>query len=158
MSKTPTHETNEKAMKAMSLYRQNMSTSQIGLYLGVKERNVRLLLARARKLWALIVDSSDSKTLIGESLAAFEEIERVALENFAKVDPNGNVAVGYLNVARGAREQIKKLQQESGLTIFELGTLKVKKSPDLSDLTPEELDLCISAGMKLKGDLTPETG
>ena len=108
-------EVNEKAMLAMSLRRQNMTQANIAVYLGCQERYVRTLLARARKLWGLLADASDSKTRIGENLAAFEENERVALENFAKVNPSSNVAVAYLNAARDAREKIKRLQQESGL-------------------------------------------
>ncbi|MCG2773556.1 MAG: hypothetical protein L6277_15910, partial [Desulfobacterales bacterium] len=70
------HEVNEMAMLAMSLRRQNMTQAKIALYLGCQERYVRILLARARKLWSLLADASDSKNLIGENLAAFEENER----------------------------------------------------------------------------------
>jgi hypothetical protein len=54
---------------------------------------------------------------IGENLAAFEEMERVALEKFAKANPNSTIAVAYLNAARDARKEIKRLLQESGLMI-----------------------------------------
>ncbi|TSA08290.1 MAG: hypothetical protein D4R73_08875, partial [Deltaproteobacteria bacterium] len=57
--------------------------------------------------WGLLADASDSKTRIGENLAAFEENERVALEKFAKANPNSTVAVAYLNAARDARKEIK---------------------------------------------------
>ena len=110
-------EVNEKAMLAMSLRRQNMTQANIAVYLGCQERYVRTLLARARKLWSLLADASDSKTRIGENLAAFEENERVALEKFAKVNPSSAVAVAYLNAARDARKEIKRLQQESGLMV-----------------------------------------
>jgi hypothetical protein len=42
-------------------------------------------------------------------------LERKAFENLARVSPNSNVAVGYLNAALSAREQITRLLQESGL-------------------------------------------
>jgi len=111
------NEVNERAILAMSLRRRNMTVSQIALYLTTDERSVYRLLARARKLWGLIADASDSKTRIGENLAAFEEMERVALEKFAKANPNSTVAVAYLNAARDARKEIKRLLQESGLMI-----------------------------------------
>jgi hypothetical protein len=109
------HEVNEKAMLAMSLRRQNMTIPKIALYLGCKERYVHTLLARARKLWSLLADAGDTKARIGENLAAFEENERLALEKFAKANPNSNVAVAYLNAARDARKEIKRLLQEAGL-------------------------------------------
>jgi hypothetical protein len=111
------NEVNERAILAMSLRRRNMTVSQIALYLNTDERSVYRLLARARKLWGLLADTSDSKTRIGENLAAFEEMERVALEKFAKSNPNSTVAVAYLNAARDARKEIKRLLQESGLMI-----------------------------------------
>jgi len=89
------HEVNEKAMLAMSLRRRNRTISQIALYLDCKKRYVYTLLARAENLWSLLVDANDSKTRIGENLAAFEEIERMALEKFAKANPNSTVAVTY---------------------------------------------------------------
>ena len=110
-------EANEKAMLAMSLRRQNMTVAKIALYLNTNERHAYSLLARARKLWSLLADASDSKTRIGENLAAFEEMERVALEKFAKANPNSTIAVAYLNAARDARKGIKRLLQESGLMI-----------------------------------------
>ena len=39
----------------------------------------------------------------------------MALEKFAKANPNSNVAVAYLNAARDARKEIKRLLQEAGL-------------------------------------------
>jgi len=122
-------EANEKAMLAMSLRRQNMTVAQIALYLNTNERHAYSLLARARKLWSLLADASDSKTRIGENLAAFEENERVALEKFAKVNPSSNVAVAYLNAARDARKEIKRLQQEAGLMIKVAEELKISGIP-----------------------------
>ena len=123
------HEVNEMAMLAMSLRRQNMTQAKIALYLGCQERYVRILLARARKLWSLLADASDSKNLIGENLAAFEENERVALENFAKVNPSSNIAVAYLNAARDARKEIKRLHQEAGLMIKVAEEVKITGIP-----------------------------
>lgn len=122
-------EVNRKALFAMSLRRQGMTAAQIALYLQTSERNIYKLFARARKLYALLVDAGDSKTLIGENLNAFEEMERLALKQFAKVNPNSNVAVGYLNIALSAREKIKKLQQESGLMEKVPETLNVTGLP-----------------------------
>ena len=122
-------EANEKAMLAMSLRRQNMTVAKIALYLNTNERHVYSLLARARKLWCFLADASDSKTRIGNNLAAFEEIERVALEKFAKVNPSSNVAVAYLNAARDARKEIKRLQQEAGLMIKVAEELKISGIP-----------------------------
>jgi len=122
-------EANEKAMLAMSLRRQNMTVAKIALYLNTNERHAYSLLARARKLWSLLADASDSKTRIGENLAAFEENERVALEKFAKVNPSSNLAVAYLNAARDARKEIKRLQQEAGLMIKVAEELKISGIP-----------------------------
>ena len=72
---------------------------------------------------------SDSKTRIGENLAAFEEMERMALEKFAKANPNSTVAVAYLNTALGARKEIKRLQQESGLMIKVAEEVKITNIP-----------------------------
>ena len=123
------HEVNEKAMLAMSLRRRNRTISQIALYLDCKKRYVYTLLARAEKLWSLLADSSDSKTRIGENLAAFEEMERMALEKFAKTNPNSTVAVGFLNAALGARKEIKRLLQESGLMIKVAEEVKITNIP-----------------------------
>ena len=123
------HEVNEKAMLAMSLRRRNRTISQIALYLDCKKRYVYTLLARAENLWSLLVDANDSKTRIGENLAAFEEMERMALEKFAKTNPNSTVAVGFLNAALGARKEIKRLQQESGLMIKVAEEVKITKIP-----------------------------
>jgi len=123
------HEVNEKAMLAMSLRRRNRTISQIALYLDCKKRYVYTLLARAENLWSLLVDANDSKTRIGENLAAFEEIERMALEKFAKANPNSTVAVAYLNTALGARKEIKRLQQESGLMIKVAEKVKITNIP-----------------------------
>jgi hypothetical protein len=123
------HEVNEKAMLAMSLRRRNRTISQIALYLDCKKRYVYTLLARAEKLWSLLADSSDSKTRIGENLAAFEEMERMALEKFARTNPNSTVAVGFLNAALGARKEIKRLLQESGLMIKVAEEVKITNIP-----------------------------
>jgi len=138
-------ETNEKAMLAMSLRRQNLTCGQIALYLSVSERHVFTLLARARKLWGLIADASDSKTRIGENLAAFEENERLALENFAKVNPSSNVAVAYLNAARDARKEIKRLLQESGLMTKVAEEVKITGIP----LEKEEVRQAVYEVLKL---------
>ena len=123
------HEVNEKAMLAMSLRRRNRTISQIALYLDCKKRYVYTLLSRAENLWSLLVDANDSKTRIGENLAAFEEIERMALEKFAKANPNSTVAVGFLNAALGARKEIKRLLQESGLMIKVAEEVKITNIP-----------------------------
>jgi len=123
------HEVNKKAMLAMSLRRRNRTISQIALYLDCQKRYVYTLLARAENLWSLLVDANDSKTRIGENLAAFEEIERMALEKFAKANPNSTVAVGFLNAALAARKEIKRLHQESGLMIKIAEEVKITNIP-----------------------------
>jgi hypothetical protein len=99
------------------------------LYLDCKKRYVYTLLSRAENLWSLLVDANDSKTRIGENLAAFEEMERIALEKFAKANPNSTVAVAYLNTALGARKEIKRLLQESGLMIKVAEEVKITNIP-----------------------------
>lgn len=123
------HEVNEKAMLAMLLRRRNRTIAQIALYPDCQKRYVYTLLARAENLWSLLVDANDSKTRIGENLAAFEEIERMALERFAKANPNSTVAVGFLNAALAARKEIKRLQQESGLMIKVAEEVKITNIP-----------------------------
>jgi hypothetical protein len=122
-------EVNAKAMLAMSLRRQGMAVVQIALYLQESERNVYKLLSKARRLCGLLVDASDSKTRIGENLNAFEEMELIALKNLARVDPNSTVAVAYLNAARDARKEIKRLQQEAGLMIKVPDEVKISGIP-----------------------------
>jgi len=123
-------EHNEKAMLAMSLRRQGMTIAQIARYFNETERNVYKLLARARKLWRLLVDASDSKTRIGENLNAFEEMERAALEKFVKCkNHESTVAVAYLNAARDARREIKRLQQEAGLMVKVAEEIKITGLP-----------------------------
>jgi len=108
-------ELNEQALLAASLRRQKMTISQIALYLGVPERKVFRLLIRAGNLYKLLAAASDSERNIGETLTVFEEMEREALQKFAKAPPNSTIAVAYLNAARDARKEIKKLLQEAGL-------------------------------------------
>jgi hypothetical protein len=122
-------EANEKAMLAMSLRRQNMTVAQIALYLNTNERHVYSLLARSRKLWRFLADASDSKTRIGENLVDFGEMERVALEKFAKANPNSSIAVAYLDSARDARKEIKRLHQGPGLMIKVAEELKISGIP-----------------------------
>ena len=123
------HEVTEKALKAMKFRRQGWTILKIALYLDITGSYVYKLLARAEKLWSLLADSSDSKTRIGENLAAFEEMERMALEKFAKANPNSTVAVAYLNTALGARKEIKRLHQESGLMIKVAEEVKITNIP-----------------------------
>jgi hypothetical protein len=149
-------EANEKAMLAMSLRRQNMTVSKIALYLNTNERHVYSLLARARKLWSLIADAGDSKTRIGETLTAFEEMERLALEKFAKANPNSNVAVAYLNAARDARKEIKRLQQEAGLMTkvaeeFKITGLPIER-PEVMSLALELIKVSQTPAEKNDGD------
>lgn len=106
---------NEEAMRAVSLRRRNMTVAKIAIYLNTSERRVYLLLARARQLFRLLAKASDSDTHIGETLSVLMEMERIALEKFSLVNPNSSVAVAYLNAARDARKEIKRLLQEAGL-------------------------------------------
>ena len=122
-------EVNEKAMLVMSLRRQNWTIPKIALYLNCHKRYVPTLLARARKLCSLFADASDSKTLIGETLAGLEELLRIALENLAKVDPGSNAAVGLLNAARATLVEIKRLYQEAGLMVKIPEEIKITNIP-----------------------------
>ena len=108
-------ELNEEAMRAVSLRRRNMTVAKIAIYLSTSERRVYLLLARAKQLFRLLAKASDSDTHIGETLSVLMEMERIALEKFSLVNPNSSVAVAYLNAARDARKEIKRLLQEAGL-------------------------------------------
>jgi hypothetical protein len=108
-------ELNELAMVAIELRRQNMTVAKIALFLAVPEIKIWRLLARARKLFSLLTKDSDSETNIGENLSAFVAMERKAMEKFAMMNPSSNAAIGYLNAAKDARKEIKKLMQESGL-------------------------------------------
>lgn len=126
-------ELNEQALLAASLRRQKMTIIQIALYLSVPERKVYRLLVRAGDLYKLLATESDSERNIGETLTVFEEMEREALRKFAKAPANSTIAVAYLNAARDARKEIKKLLQEAGL---------MKKVPDQVNvglITPEDL-------------------
>ncbi|MCG2772004.1 MAG: hypothetical protein L6277_07950, partial [Desulfobacterales bacterium] len=51
------------------------------------------------------------------------------LENFAKVNPSSNIAVAYLNAARDARKEIKRLHQEAGLMIKVAEEVKITGIP-----------------------------
>jgi hypothetical protein len=109
-------ELNDLAMQVAMLRQQNMTVKNIALFMGFPEIKIWRLLARSRKLFALMVDANDFKIRMGKNLSLFEAMERKALENLARVDPNSSVAVAYLNAARDAREKIKKAEQEYGLT------------------------------------------
>jgi len=90
----------------MSLRRQNMTVTQNCPVPEYYRAPCLQLAARARKLWGLLTEASDSKTRIGETLSALRRLERKALEKFAKVNPSSNVAVAYLNAARDARKKL----------------------------------------------------
>jgi len=107
----------ERARKAALLYRHNLDRDSIAIFLGISKRQVRRDLARPRELNRLMSLSIDGNEKLGETLQAFEEMEREALEKFARVAPESNVAVGYLKCALNLRKEIKKLQQEAGLMI-----------------------------------------
>jgi predicted transcriptional regulator len=108
-------ELNERALLAASLRRKKMTVPDIARYLCTSERQVFRYLNRAHHLYRLLAKASDGEKHLGETLTVFYENEQEALAKFAAVNPGSNVAVAYLNAARDARKEIKKLLQESGL-------------------------------------------
>lgn len=108
-------ELNEEALLAASLRRKKMPIPEIARYLGVSVRKVFYLLNRAQELYRLLAKTSDAEKYLGERLQVFIEMEQEALSKFALMDPKSSVALGYLNAARDAAKEIKKLQQESGM-------------------------------------------
>ena len=108
-------ELNDRAILATSLRRKKMSVADIARYLGVSERQVYHYLNRAQELYRLLAKSRDSEKYLGERLQVFAEMEQEALAKFSLMDPKSPVALGYLNAARDASKEIKKLLQEAGL-------------------------------------------
>jgi predicted transcriptional regulator len=108
-------ELNEKALLAASLRRKKMTVPDIARYLSTSERQVFRYLNRAQQLYRLLAKTPDAEKHLGETLTVFYEMEREALAKFASVNPGSSVAVAYLNAARDARKEIKKLLQEAGL-------------------------------------------
>ena len=107
-------ETDERAMLASSLVRQDMTREEIARYLGITDRQVRRLLARARQFYKFLADNIDGKLHLGETLTTFLEMERKAWHNLAGLKPENPVAVGWAKLALDARKEIKKLLQECG--------------------------------------------
>jgi hypothetical protein len=108
-------ELNEKALLAASLRRKKMTVPDIARYLSTSERQVFRYFNRAQDLYRLLAKTPDAQMHLGETLTVFYEMEREALSKFASVNPGSPVAVAYLNAAREARKEIKKLLQEAGL-------------------------------------------
>ena len=107
-------ETDDKAMQVYSLSRQGLKKTEIALYLGISRKHVHHLLKRAQNIFRWMADNIDGKLHLGQTLEAFLEQERIALANAAACEPGTNVAVGWMNAARDARKEIKKLLQECG--------------------------------------------
>jgi hypothetical protein len=100
---------------AASLRRKKMSVPDIARYLSTSQRQVFRYLNRAQELYRWLAKTPDAEKHLGETLTVFYEMEREALAKFASVNPGSAVAVAYLNAARDARKEIKKLLQEAGL-------------------------------------------
>jgi len=120
-------ELNEKALLVASLRRKRIPFADIARYLSTSERQVFRYLKRAQQLYRLLVATPDSSRFLGERLTVFMEMESEALSKFELMDPKTNVALGYLNAARDAAKEIKKLLQEAGM---------ITKVPEQLDITP----------------------
>jgi division protein CdvB (Snf7/Vps24/ESCRT-III family) len=121
------NEINERVMRVASLRRKKMQIADIARFLSISERQVYKDLNRAQQLYKLLITKGESEKLLGERLNVFVEMEQEALAKFASMDPKTNVALGYLNAARDAGKEIKKLLQEAGM---------ITKVPEQLDLTP----------------------
>jgi DNA-binding CsgD family transcriptional regulator len=108
-------ELNDRAILVASLRRKKMSVANIALYLHVSERQVYHYLNRAQELYRILAKTRDSEKYLGERLQVFTEMEQEALAKFSLMDPKSSVALGYLNAARDASKEIKKLLLEAGL-------------------------------------------
>lgn len=108
-------ELNDRAILVASLRRKKMSVADIARYLHVSERQVYHYLNRAQELYRLLAKTRDSEKYLGERLQVFTEMEQEALAKFSLMDPKSSVALGYLNVARDASKEVKKLLLEAGL-------------------------------------------
>jgi len=102
-------------LQAAFLRRKKMTIADIARYMGTSERQVYRFLRRAEHLYRQLAKTPDFEKHLGETLTVFEEMEREALAKFASISPSSPVAVAYLNAARDARKEIKRLLQESGL-------------------------------------------
>jgi len=107
-------ETDDKAMLAYLLTRQGMKKVEIALYMGISREYVHRLLNRAKALFRWMADNIDGKLHLAQTLDAFVKQEETALANAAACEPGSGVAVAWMNAARDARKEIKKLLQECG--------------------------------------------
>jgi len=107
-------ETDEKAMYVYSLVRQNMSKTEIALFLGMHRTQVHRLINRAKNVLRWIADNIDGKMHLGETLIALQDQERRATEMAAACEPGSAVAVGWEKIRLECRKEIKKLLQECG--------------------------------------------
>ena len=108
---------NELALQAASLRRKKMTVAAIARFMVTSERQVNRHLRRAEHLYRQLAKTPDSEKHLGETLTVFLEMEREALSKFAFMNPAHPVAVAYLNAARDARKEIKKLLQEAGMIV-----------------------------------------
>ena len=107
-------ERDDLALQVGTLRRQNVSVREMSLFLGIPQRRIFRLLVRFRELMRIVSRNVDGEFHLGETLSVFIDMERQAREKFERLDPDSNVAVGYLNTAMKARMEIKKLLQECG--------------------------------------------
>jgi len=151
-------ELNEKALLAASLRRKKMTVPDIARYLRTSERQVFRYLNRAQELYRLLAKTPDAERHLGETLTVFYEMEREALEKFASVNPSSSVAVAYLNAARDARKEIKKLLQEAGLMKKVADEVKITGLPlgndKVRDAAYALLELAEQEGEKNAGTAT----
>ncbi|MFA4904681.1 MAG: hypothetical protein WC600_18290 [Desulfobaccales bacterium] len=88
-----------------------MIKAEIAKHLGINERQVSCLLARASKYYRDLVRKFDQERFLGESLVTLLGLEREALKNLQAVGAGDPVAIEWLGAALDIRREIKNLLQ-----------------------------------------------
>lgn len=104
-------ELDKKALEADLLRQQGMTRAEIVVHLGINERQVSRLLARASRYYRDLVRNFDQERFLGESLVTLLWMEREALKNLEAVDAANPVAVEWLKTALDVRRDINELLQ-----------------------------------------------
>jgi hypothetical protein len=102
-------ELNKAALSADSLRKQGMTKAEIALHLGINERQVSSLLARASRYYRDLIRNFDQDRFLGESLITLLWMEREALKKIEALDATNPLAVEWLKLALDARRDIKEL-------------------------------------------------
>ncbi len=104
-------ELDKKAKEADSLRQQGMTRAEIAAALGINERRVSRLLARASRYYRDLVRNFDQERFLGESLVTLRWMEREALKSFEALDASDPLAVEWLQSALDIRRQITELMK-----------------------------------------------